>query len=147
MRRSRRAADWTAPSDARGSCKSLPRCIAGICVLGDALREAGRLDEADLTLAEAVKRFPDALWAAVQHALVAVRRQDWSEALKRWELTRFRFPSMLNGYIVPPRRHHAGAVDLAVEKWQAVRLNFPDEHTGYVGQADALAGRTRCRGG
>jgi len=61
-----------------------PDASQGYVVLGDALREAGRLDEADLTLAEAVKRFPDALWAAVQHALVAVRRQDWSEALRRW---------------------------------------------------------------
>jgi len=64
------------------------------------------------------------------------------------ELTRFRFPSMLNGYIgTAEAAIMLERWDLAVEKWQAVRLNFPDEHTGYVGQADALrrAGRVSRR--
>jgi tetratricopeptide (TPR) repeat protein len=76
-----------------------PDASEGHVSLGAALREAGRLDEADAILEAAVARFPEALWAAVHYALVAVHRQDWLEALRRWDLVRCRFPEVLSGYL------------------------------------------------
>jgi hypothetical protein len=56
------------------------------------LRELGRLDEAELTLAEAMTRFPNNEMPCIHHAWVAVKRTDWSEALERWRAKLSRFP-------------------------------------------------------
>jgi predicted Zn-dependent protease len=66
--------------------------------LGKALREAGRLDEADAVLQDAVNRFPQELWVHFNYALVANRKKDWPEAVRRWEALRDSFPHAPQGY-------------------------------------------------
>ena len=67
--------------------------------LGEALCELNRFEEADAILAEGKKRLPNDIWLAVQSAKVATRKRDWSEALRRWEQVRARFPNEAHGYL------------------------------------------------
>src|SRR6185437_6976398 len=86
-------ADWPAATErwdiVRSSCPDQP---AGFVGGAAALREQGRLDEAEALLAEAVTRFPDEQSAAVEHGWSANRRRDWPEAVQRWEAVRRRYP-------------------------------------------------------
>ena len=50
---------------------------------GEAWCEAREFDSADRVLQEAVSRFPDDHWIAHCHAVVARRRADWPEMLRR----------------------------------------------------------------
>ena len=64
-----------------------------------ALKDAGKLDEAERVLAESVVRFPDELWAWIHYAQIAAQRRDWAEALQRWQEVRTRFPDEAAGYV------------------------------------------------
>src|SRR6266446_2348756 len=59
---------------------------------GEAYCEAGMFDQADRALGEAITRFPDDEWAAYWSIVVARRRADWSEALRRAEKMGRAFP-------------------------------------------------------
>ena len=67
-----------------------PLAYAG---LGTALKDVKRFDEADAILSEGMRRFPDNANIGVNHAWVAEVRQDWPEALRRWEALACRFPA------------------------------------------------------
>jgi tetratricopeptide (TPR) repeat protein len=60
--------------------------------LGNALREAGRYDEAELVFGEGADRFPYNEGIAINQAWLANVRRDWPTALSRWEAVRARFP-------------------------------------------------------
>jgi tetratricopeptide (TPR) repeat protein len=60
---------------------------------GNALREAGRLDEAEALLAAAAERFPTHEQIAIAHAWLANARLDWATAVPRWQAFRARFPA------------------------------------------------------
>ena len=59
--------------------------------LGVALRELGRLDEADQVLGDALRSFPTHQPLVFGYVWVAIKRRDWPEALRRCELIRERF--------------------------------------------------------
>jgi tetratricopeptide (TPR) repeat protein len=59
---------------------------------GNALREAGRHDEAEFTLAQAAEQFPEHEQIAIARAWLANARRDWPTAISRWESFRVRFP-------------------------------------------------------
>ncbi len=63
-----------------------------------ALQALERPDEAEAIWGDAVERFPEWQHPLWSHALIAHRRQDWTEANARWALLRERFPGELNGY-------------------------------------------------
>lgn len=77
----------------------VPEQVAGYLGKGNALREMGRLDEAEAVLAEAARRFSDNEWPAANHAGIAARRGDWPEALRRYETVCDRFPDGVSGYL------------------------------------------------
>jgi tetratricopeptide (TPR) repeat protein len=64
----------------------------------EALTAAGRFDEADALLTDALTRFPDHPALRIQHARVAAARRDWAEASRRWEIVRERHPGRIQGY-------------------------------------------------
>src|SRR5665213_202070 len=88
---------------------------------GVALWELGRLDEAEGLFGAAWERFPDRPAIATSYARLAQRRRDWSEALRRWEIVRERFPDEAQAYL--------GA---GVALWELGRL---DEAEGLFGAA------------
>ena len=74
-----------------------------------ALREAGRLDDAEAVGLEAVTRFPESPDALTAHAWVATTREDWAEAGPRWKAAQNRFPERADVYLWPTqalRRAH-----------------------------------------
>jgi tetratricopeptide (TPR) repeat protein len=76
-------------SSIRNLFRSLPLAYPPCARL---LTNAGRHAEADAVLLDAVGRFRDVPWAAVEYARLAHERQDWSEASARWAAVRERFP-------------------------------------------------------
>ena len=65
---------------------------------GRALLDAGRVDEADAVLTAAMHRFPEHAMIARNWANLAMRRQTWPEAIRRWEIVRASFPGEAEGY-------------------------------------------------
>jgi tetratricopeptide (TPR) repeat protein len=76
-----------------------PEHTAAYLGSADALRRAGRLDDAEELLNLTVARFPDDSAAAIAHARSANARRDWPMALSRWESVRQRFPNNAWGYL------------------------------------------------
>jgi tetratricopeptide (TPR) repeat protein len=76
-----------------------PDAAVGHVGVAAVLRELGEIDMAEAAFADAVKRFPDDVWAAHNHAEIAGRRDDWREALRRWESVIQRFPQHPGGYV------------------------------------------------
>ncbi len=65
---------------------------AGYVGYAEALKESGRLDEAEDLLAQSIAKFPDEEWAWIHYALVANAKNEWMQALQRWQEVRVRFP-------------------------------------------------------
>jgi uncharacterized protein HemY len=66
--------------------------------MAHALRELGRLDEADKIATEASTRFPRSNWIRVEQARIAVARGDVDSALDHWATIRKDFPFFAMGY-------------------------------------------------
>ncbi|HVH80356.1 MAG TPA: tetratricopeptide repeat protein, partial [Stellaceae bacterium] len=63
-----------------------------------ALREAGRLGDAEGLLSAAQDCFPGEAGIVIEQAHLATRRRDWDAASQRWTLVRDRFPDNIAGY-------------------------------------------------
>jgi tetratricopeptide (TPR) repeat protein len=66
---------------------------------GNALREAGRYDEAEVVLGIGAAMFPDNEQIALALAWLANVRHDWPAAVSRWEIFCRRFPDNPMGYV------------------------------------------------
>ncbi|HTW72091.1 MAG TPA: tetratricopeptide repeat protein [Acetobacteraceae bacterium] len=64
----------------------------------DALRELGRLEEADGILIEAQAKFPKEAGFVLAAAGIALRRREFDEALRRYELAIQKFPNEWSAY-------------------------------------------------
>jgi len=64
--------------------QSFPRHSAGIIGIGRALIKLIRLEEAEERLSSAASRFPADLFVATTVAEIATAREDWKEAVSRW---------------------------------------------------------------
>ena len=60
--------------------------------LGETLLRAEKLDEAEQSLRDTMSRHPGEPGAHIQYGAVAARRNDWPEAIRRWEQGAQRFP-------------------------------------------------------
>jgi tetratricopeptide (TPR) repeat protein len=76
---------------------AFPYFSLGYVAKGDILQNLGDLDEAEQIFHAAMKKFPDDEWAAIRHAGISVQKRDWTEASRRWEFLRARFPDQLMG--------------------------------------------------
>ena len=85
--------------------------------IGNALRAAGKLDEAEKFVGTAAERFPDQEQIAILHAAIANARRDWQAAIPRWESVRQRFPNNLTAYTGSLIAMRAGASPGALEKF------------------------------
>ena len=75
--------------DVRGRFPTSPSAYIGGAA---ALRSLGRDDEAESVLAKGVELCPGQAEIAVEYARLAHQREDWPEAVRRWELVSERFP-------------------------------------------------------
>jgi tetratricopeptide (TPR) repeat protein len=86
-------ADWPAAVDRwAGMQDAFPDYPFAFLQGAQALREAGRLDEAETLLEMATQRFPDDEALAMAQAWLANARRDWPSAVQRWAHMRERFP-------------------------------------------------------
>jgi tetratricopeptide (TPR) repeat protein len=69
------------------------------------LRDVGRFDEADAILSPLTQRFPDDQLPASEYALVAVYREDWTEALRRYEMMRTQLPDAVDPWLGAAKCH------------------------------------------
>ena len=70
-----------------------PQFAAGYGGQALALRELGRLDEAETILDEGMRCFPSDRGLIIEHVEIARRRSNWVEVLSRLTAARARFPS------------------------------------------------------
>ncbi|MBS0644747.1 MAG: tetratricopeptide repeat protein [Proteobacteria bacterium] len=78
--------------------KRFPGALHGYIYAAMICRQVGRLDEAEAFAREAMERFPEAVQGYLEHARIAGARQDWPEALQRWQVVLDRFDHQ-GGYI------------------------------------------------
>ena len=75
--------------------KDFPDAVEGFLEGAKCLIQAERLDKADALFRKAIRRFPDMQGLAFRWAALAERRQDWPQALARWQGAAERFPRAL----------------------------------------------------
>lgn len=78
--------------------RRFPGQIAAYQGGSQALRETGRLEEAEALLAAGIDLFPGDAGLWIDHAALASRRRDWAEAARRWQAVRMRFPDHSASY-------------------------------------------------
>src|SRR5205807_4100891 len=94
--------------------------------VGIALRELGRLDEAEATLALAMQHFPSDRHAPMHHARIAADRQDWEESLRRYRALADKFADEPEPYIeIGVALRELGNLDAAEEALQLAIKHFP----------------------
>lgn len=64
-----------------------------------ALREYGKLLEAEKLIKQALEHFPNEPAVVTEYCEISMQRKDWSEAVSRWQLMQNRFPDNKNVYI------------------------------------------------
>ena len=109
---------------------------------GEACCQAGRLEQADRILGEALGLFPEDEWVAYWHMIVARRRADWPEVLRRAEKMRQAFPASWRSWVEAANAlaelgHRTESEEMRRE---AVR-RFPDEFWTNYGVARLEAER------
>lgn len=77
-----------------------PDQSAGYVQSVNALRELGRLDEADKLALEATKRFPGEARPYIEWGLISHQRREWTEAASRWTKVREHFPDEPTAYVL-----------------------------------------------
>ncbi len=65
--------------------KQFPGVLQGYVVGAASLMIKDRLEEAEILTQKAITMFPEEVRGYIEHAYVATRRQDWQEALQRWQ--------------------------------------------------------------
>jgi len=62
------------------------------------LRDMRQSELAETVFFKMLERFPANLKPAIDYAMMAYARQDWREAIRRFQLVRSRFPDALDGH-------------------------------------------------
>jgi tetratricopeptide (TPR) repeat protein len=87
-----------------------------------------RLDEAEALAVRTMKRFPSDIGGFIEHARIAVRRQDWTGALRRWQVIRDRFDGYSIGHVgCAQAMTRFKRFDEADEILSAAQIRFPGE--------------------
>jgi tetratricopeptide (TPR) repeat protein len=69
-----------------------PEVLVGYTEGAAALRELGRMTEAEALLRDAAERFPNEARVVIEQAWLAQARRDWPEAVRYWDIVRARLP-------------------------------------------------------
>ena len=92
------------------------------------LREAGRHDDAEALALETQNRFPSSLEPAVEHARIALQREDWHEAIRRFTQITESFPNEAAGYVgLAQALSRAGQLDDADAVLRYAMARFPGD--------------------
>src|SRR5665213_334284 len=64
------------------------------------LRDLGRIEEAEKLFSKMLNRFPTMSQPALDYAMMAYARHEWTEAIRRFQTVRSRFPDVLDAHRV-----------------------------------------------
>jgi tetratricopeptide (TPR) repeat protein len=131
-----RRKDW--PEAARRWAYVLEHFPAhGAVGAASAYREMGDLDRADTVLRQAAEQHPSEQ-ICIEYARMAQRREDWPEAVRRWESVRSKYPGTSIGYVGGAQAlFNAGRTDDADELLRQSTIAFPDDRSAHVEYAHA----------
>ncbi|HEX6443196.1 MAG TPA: tetratricopeptide repeat protein, partial [Stellaceae bacterium] len=111
------------------------------------LRNAGRFEEAERLLVEAIERFPTEPRPQIELAVVSHARRDWPEAVQRWEIVRGEFPNEPLSYsLAAAALREAGRFDEAEALAESARERFPGDFIALLEYARAAERRDPARG-
>lgn len=112
-----------------------PGLMQGYALGVEALRDLGRLSEAEALVQETMRRFPEEILGFMEHARLADLKQDWDQARQRWDVVRARF-GHLSGYTGAAHALiNLGLHDDAEALFTAARVRFPTEPASSAGLA------------
>jgi capsular polysaccharide biosynthesis protein/tetratricopeptide (TPR) repeat protein len=121
-----------------------PDAAVGHTGTASALRELGELDAAETAFAQAAERFPHDPWAAQNHAVVAARRGDWPEALRRWQAMKRKFPDHSGAHVgAADALRRLGELDESDRLFAEAVEKFPSDYWAAIGYAQLAAQRHR----
>ncbi len=93
------AKDWPSALTRWETVRSrMPQHAVGFTAGAIALRESGRIDEAEALLVQALTLFPDHADVLTERAYLAQARRAWSAAAERWQALRTAHPDRLIAY-------------------------------------------------
>jgi tetratricopeptide (TPR) repeat protein len=105
-----------------------------------ALREVGRLDDAEAVLVEASQRFPENSFIALDLAQIPERKHNWPLATSRWTGVISRFPELVGAYIGLGRSLlYQGDLAAADAVYKRGRDRFPDNAEMAAAEAQLAA--------
>jgi len=108
--------------------KRFPGVWQGYVLGAQALANKNRMDEADALAQQAMKQFPEEIGGFLEYARLAVQREDWEEAIRRWQIIEETFKTRSFG---PYGRAQAliklKRYDEADDLLKATRFRFPLE--------------------
>jgi tetratricopeptide (TPR) repeat protein len=131
-----RRKDW--PEAARRWAYVLEHFPAhGAVGAASAYREMGDHDRADAVLRQATEQHPSEQ-VFIEYARMAQHREDWPEAVLRWESVRSKYPGTSIGYVGSAQAlFKAGRSDEADELLRQSTAAFPDDRSTHVEYAQA----------
>jgi tetratricopeptide (TPR) repeat protein len=104
--------------------KRFPGVMEGYTKAAESLRIMNRPDEAEQLITEAMKRFHSEIAPFLEHARIAVLREDWEEALRRWQPVRDRFGHVIGLVGAAQALSHLGRYEEAEELLQGARYQY-----------------------
>jgi predicted Zn-dependent protease len=105
----------------------VPDTLVGYTSEATALRELGRMEEAEAVLRDAAERFPDDPRVLLDQARLVQARRDWPEAERRWAAVRARLPDEEAGYTSGARAlREQGRGDEADQLLREAIARFPE---------------------
>jgi predicted Zn-dependent protease len=108
--------------------KQFPGVMQGFVLGAQALARANRLDEADALTEQAMKQFPEEIGGFLEYARLADQRENWAEALRRWQIVEDTFTDRAFGsYGRAQALIKLERYDEADEVLAAARFRFPTE--------------------
>lgn len=104
--------------------KRFPGVMEGYTFAAESLRAMNRPAEAETLAEKAMKQFHWEISPCLEYARTAVLREDWEEALRRWQAVRTRF-NYFGGYVgCAQALSHLGRYGEAEELLREARLKF-----------------------
>jgi tetratricopeptide (TPR) repeat protein len=124
-----RKRDWAEALRRWESLKArFPGQLIGVLGQAEALRELGRIADAEAALTEATEKFPPDEWLAISLARTAAAAADWDKALRRWETAIRYFPNNPSTHVGKAETLSSlGKLDQAEAVLQLAAKRFPDD--------------------
>jgi tetratricopeptide (TPR) repeat protein len=116
--------------------QAFPQTVEGYLHGIMALREAGRLEDAEVLAKEGIERFRGEVGLAVEHVWIACAQQNWPEALRRSQELQDNFPDHAEGFTLGMMAlREMDRIEEAETLAESARERFPEEISFHLQRA------------